>query len=175
MIRLDCGCSWRSSTYGIQHSDTSGKKRLGIKPQNVVIDLLGWVRHGMCCVWGATLSTATYRRPSRPSLVSHCLLTACDMASGLLFILALPNSKETKSHDDHRLRNESESNPKELGSHVAHLDAQHRLDNTPLSRAGCILRNCLRRMLKHPLSSSQRSALSPRTKLHTTSKFCNER
>jgi hypothetical protein len=98
------------------------------------------------------------------------------MACGLLFILALPNSKETKSHDDHRLRNESEPNPKELGSHVAHVDAQHRLDNTPLSRSGYTLRHVLRWLLKHPLAavSDQQSALSPRTKLHTPSKFCNE-
>src|SRR5579864_5792828 len=63
MIRLSCGCSWRSSTYEIQHSDTSGKKRLGRKPQNVV----GSPCHGLCPGYHAV-----YRNPQEGASATHC-------------------------------------------------------------------------------------------------------
>jgi len=70
--------------------------------------------------------------------------------------MALPSNKEIKRHDDHRLRNESKPNPEKPYPYASHMDAQHRLDSTPLSRAGCTLRHALRRLLKHPLSTSLR-------------------
>src|SRR6476661_3747879 len=107
----------------------------------------------MGCVWGTTLSTATHRNAYPLILVSHCLLMTYAVAASLLFVIALPQQRRPKRHDAHSISHQSEPNPKEFGSHVAHLDPQHRMDNTTLNVSGRAFRAAVRWLLGCPLIS----------------------
>jgi hypothetical protein len=68
------------------------------------------------------------------------------LAACLHLLTALPRQREPKRHDDHRLRIESEPDPEKPRSHVAHLDAEHRLDGITLNLAGRAFRARGRRL-----------------------------
>jgi hypothetical protein len=76
---------------------------------------------------------------------------------------------EAQRHDAYRLRTRPEPNPEESRSHVAHLDAQHRLDGTTLNLAGRAFRARGRWLRQHPLNNCQASALGIRDKVSCSS------
>jgi hypothetical protein len=70
------------------------------------------------------------------------------------FIHIAATAAEAKRHVAHQLSTQSKPNPEKPHSHVAHMDAQHRLDGRAFSRARCNLRDDLRWMLQHSLTFS---------------------
>jgi hypothetical protein len=72
---------------------------------------------------------------------------------GLALTPDAATAAEAKRHDAHHI-NPSEPSPEKPRSHVAHLDAQHRLDSTALSRAGHPVLTPARRLFRRALAFS---------------------